>query len=243
MHKIFTLALWTALALNLYGISIAMAAKETAIDKTAPDFTLQYAGKSSNETLSLYEHYLAQEGTFKVLALAFLSASAAETFKELEFLATTGDNNSATTSAADGASDTAATAPDKVAAPKNDSEMLRSLKLLTALYTSYHDKGFELLIIITDKDPGKVAAFTNLAAKKKYSFPLLWDRHGIVFNRYRVNKMPQTTLLGPDGKIFKVQENFSSAAGREFNVLIRKNLGLPLDAPLPPALEEFLKSK
>ncbi len=238
MRKKFLLTFLLLELVSFYVASQLRAAETAAEGVKAPDFTLQFAGKKANQTLSLYESYLDKEGAFKVLAIAFLSASDPQTFKEFELLtapeAASGENTQ------DAVSDAQPAAPK---GPVKNSDTLKSLKLLTALYASYHEKGFELLIILADKDLTKVAVFTSLAEKKKYAFPLLWDRHGIAKSRYKVDDMPKVTLIGADGKIFKMQNDFNQPAGRELNAMIRKNLGLPLDAALPPALEEILKNK
>ena len=88
---------------------------------------------------------------------------------------------------------------------------------LEALYGAYRAKNFTLLLISSEEPaPGNV--------------PTLWDRYGIVANRY--GSGARSYLLSSDGKIVWMGERV---------VLddVRRLLGEPASAPLPPALKPF----
>ncbi len=65
------------------------------------------------------------------------------------------------------------------------------------------DKDFEILAIAIDDDWPSIK---QVQAEHKYDLPLLFDVTGDVRNAYKVQGLPQTFLVGKDGKLLEFLE-------------------------------------
>jgi thiol-disulfide isomerase/thioredoxin len=78
---------------------------------------------------------------------------------------------------------------------------LRSLPKIQALYSKYHDKGFEIIGISLDEDRDKLEKFV---ATENIPWPQYFDGKGWeneLANEYGIESIPATFLIGPDGLI------------------------------------------
>jgi peroxiredoxin len=79
----------------------------------------------------------------------------------------------------------------------------RTMPGLQSVYNVYAPLGFEILAINTtyqDTLSGASNYFTN----QGYSYPMLLDRSGNISQTYRLNAVPLSVLINPDGDIFDV---------------------------------------
>jgi peroxiredoxin len=66
------------------------------------------------------------------------------------------------------------------------------------VYEQYHDQGFVVLAVNLQEQDAQVAAFTDQLG---LTFPVLMDRDGDVFDRYRVMALPSTFFVDRAGVI------------------------------------------
>ncbi len=69
------------------------------------------------------------------------------------------------------------------------------------VYDRYHDQGFTVLAVNLQESDAQVAAF---AEQFGLTFPILMDRSGSVFARYRVRALPSTFFVDKEGIIQNV---------------------------------------
>jgi peroxiredoxin len=69
------------------------------------------------------------------------------------------------------------------------------------VYERYRDQGFTVLAVDLQEGNAEVAAFTE---QMGLTFPILMDRDGQVFSRYRVKALPSTYFVDREGIIREV---------------------------------------
>lgn len=72
------------------------------------------------------------------------------------------------------------------------------LPSMERFYKQYKDRGVEILAVSEDTDP---AAVRRMVAAQGITFPILMDENKRVFNLYRATGVPETHLLGKDGRV------------------------------------------
>ncbi len=66
------------------------------------------------------------------------------------------------------------------------------------LFRRMQGRPFEMLAVSVDQNPGMVQ---DLRMAMGYTFPILLDMGGEIASRYQTTGVPETFLIGPDGKI------------------------------------------
>lgn len=59
----------------------------------------------------------------------------------------------------------------------------------------------DLVVVGILSDPRGLSSVSNWVAAKGIGFPVLFDEHGVVFERYGVDKAPLTMLVDADGRV------------------------------------------
>lgn len=72
------------------------------------------------------------------------------------------------------------------------------LPSMERFYKQFKDRGVEILAVSEDTDPGAVR---RMVAARDLTFPILMDENKRVFNLYRATGVPETHLLGKDGRV------------------------------------------
>jgi peroxiredoxin len=85
-----------------------------------------------------------------------------------------------------------------------------SLPHLNKMYDDLKEKGLQVFALDQQEDKQDVAAFV---AKTKLTVPVLLDSEGKVGEQYGVKGIPQTVIIGKDGKIKKVIVGFGGEEG------------------------------
>ncbi|HEU4989077.1 MAG TPA: TlpA disulfide reductase family protein [Gemmatimonadaceae bacterium] len=83
------------------------------------------------------------------------------------------------------------------------------------LYRDYAPRGLRILAVSVD-DPGMDAAIRDFAQRYDLTFDVLHDRRERVMDRYQVRGVPETILIGADGRIVGTQyiRDWASPASR-----------------------------
>jgi peroxiredoxin len=76
---------------------------------------------------------------------------------------------------------------------------LEEMPDLQALWQRYREQGLVVLGVAADR--GNMRGVRDFARKSGVSFPVLLDPEGQVRNRYEVQALPMTYLVGHDGKL------------------------------------------
>ena len=71
------------------------------------------------------------------------------------------------------------------------------------LYTSQKNSGFVILAIAEDKEREKLDEYLR---EKPVSFPVLIDQNNSLSEKFKIQALPTTVLVGGDGKIKQVHE-------------------------------------
>lgn len=79
----------------------------------------------------------------------------------------------------------------------------RTMPGLESVYQDFAPLGFEILAINTTYQDTLLSA-DNYFTNQGYSFPMLLDKSGDVSQTYRLNAIPLSVLVNPDGEIFDV---------------------------------------
>ena len=79
----------------------------------------------------------------------------------------------------------------------------RTMPGLQSVYNDFASLGFEILAVNTTYQDSLSGA-ANYYASQGYSYPMLLDRSGDISKIYRVNAVPLSVLINPDGEIFDV---------------------------------------
>lgn len=79
----------------------------------------------------------------------------------------------------------------------------RTMPGLQAVYEDYGTRGFEILAINTTYQDTLSSAI-NTFQSQGYTFKMLLDRDGMISKEYRVNALPTSILISPDGKVNEV---------------------------------------
>jgi hypothetical protein len=74
---------------------------------------------------------------------------------------------------------------------------------LQSVYKDYAPMGFEILAVNTTYQD-TLSGATNYFTSQGYSYPMLLDRSGDISQIYRLNAVPLSVLIDPDGDIFDV---------------------------------------
>lgn len=77
----------------------------------------------------------------------------------------------------------------------------REFPLIDKQYQEYKDKGLEILAVNVGESNFAVQKFID---RKGLSFPVLIDDNKSVMETYKINPLPTTLLINPEGKIEKV---------------------------------------
>ncbi|MFJ7825621.1 thiol-disulfide oxidoreductase ResA [Psychrobacillus sp. NPDC096623] len=77
----------------------------------------------------------------------------------------------------------------------------REFPLMDKQYQDYKDKGLEILAVNIGESDFAVQKFID---RKGLSFPVLIDNNKSVMETYKINPLPTTLLINPEGKIEKV---------------------------------------
>lgn len=77
----------------------------------------------------------------------------------------------------------------------------REFPLMDKQYQQYKDKGLEILAVNIGESEFAVQKFID---RKGLSFPVLIDGNKSVMETYKINPLPTTLLINPEGKIEKV---------------------------------------
>lgn len=81
---------------------------------------------------------------------------------------------------------------------------VRAMPGIKALYEEFHERGFEIIGISLDEEREKLDAYL---AKEMLPWPNYFDGQGWegdLVTKYRIESIPTTFLIGPDGKIVAV---------------------------------------
>jgi len=79
----------------------------------------------------------------------------------------------------------------------------RTMPGLQSVYKDYAPMGFEILAVNTTYQD-TLSGATNYFTSQGYSYPMLLDRSGDTSQIYRLNAVPLSVLIDPDGDIFDV---------------------------------------
>ena len=82
---------------------------------------------------------------------------------------------------------------------------------MQALYQRYKDKGFAVLAINEWEDGDKVFVYTGQLSTAP-TFPILFDKKGIVADMFSVKGLPTTVLINKKGQVV-----YRAIGGRDFN--------------------------
>lgn len=72
------------------------------------------------------------------------------------------------------------------------------LPTMVRFYQQFKDRGVEILAVSEDTDP---AAVRRMVTDQGITFPVLLDENKRVFGLYRATGVPETHLLGKDGRV------------------------------------------
>ena len=84
----------------------------------------------------------------------------------------------------------------------------KSLPLLDELRKEYKKKGFEVLAINLDEDKEEALSFLK---KFPVSYPTLYDKKGVLPEKYEIQGMPTSFLIDRKGKIAMVHTGFKTS--------------------------------
>lgn len=99
---------------------------------------------------------------------------------------------------------------------------LKAFPELESLYQKYKDRGLTVLAVNTD-GPRNQARVKPFVSSLKVSFPVVIDANGEVMRQYRVQVLPTTYLIAPDGEIVIVNYGYRPDKMKELEKLV-KNL-------------------
>lgn len=116
----------------------------------------------------------------------------------------------------------------------------REIPLLAALDEQYRDKGLQVVLVSIDTDAEKIEMARALAKDAGVRFPVLSDRFNIVAKRYLVAKLPNSYLVGPDGKVTMANVGYNEDISKRLIDEIRKALGEPTGEPVPDSIAKYL---
>ncbi|MFD2160787.1 redoxin domain-containing protein [Paradesertivirga mongoliensis] len=88
----------------------------------------------------------------------------------------------------------------------NCSPCIAQFPKLDSIYNGFHDKGFEIIGISTDKRKYELQ-WRNAIAQHNLAWPQYWDTDGVNASRYSINAFPTNFLLNSDQEI--VSKNIS----------------------------------
>lgn len=89
---------------------------------------------------------------------------------------------------------------------------VESLPRLARLASELDEAPLAVYAVNVKEEPPTVQAFIR---RLKVEMPILLDRHGDVAKQYRINSLPQTVVIGPDGKVKRVLVGAGAAAHAE----------------------------
>jgi len=92
------------------------------------------------------------------------------------------------------------------------------LDALAALYSRYHDAGFDLLAVSLDRDPVQAKA---AAEGWQAEYPVLYDGAGEVGRQYDVGSMPLAVLIDRDGVVRATFQGYRRGREDEFLEQVR----------------------
>jgi cytochrome c biogenesis protein CcmG, thiol:disulfide interchange protein DsbE len=116
----------------------------------------------------------------------------------------------------------------------------REIPLLAALYEAYKEKGLQIVLVSIDTEAEKVEFAKTLAKDNGVKFPVLSDRFNIVAKRYFVAKLPNSYLLGSEGKVAMANVGYSEDTSKKLIDEIRKAVGDPTNEPIPDAIAKHM---
>jgi cytochrome c biogenesis protein CcmG/thiol:disulfide interchange protein DsbE len=92
---------------------------------------------------------------------------------------------------------------------------------LKAFYEKYHsaDSNFEVMAISTDEDRFQAEKYVKEA---KLPFPVVWDEHGTIADKYGVEAIPVLYVIDENGKVIYGQTGY----GFGLEIKLRNFLGL-----------------
>jgi len=79
----------------------------------------------------------------------------------------------------------------------------RTMPGLESVYEDFASMGFEILAINTTYQD-TLSSATNYFKSQEYSYPMLLDKSGDISQTYRLNAVPLSVLINPDGEIYDV---------------------------------------
>jgi alkyl hydroperoxide reductase subunit AhpC len=116
----------------------------------------------------------------------------------------------------------------------------KEMPLLAALYEAYKQKGLQIVLVSIDTEAEKVDVAKNLAKDNGVKFPVLSDRFNIVAKRYFVAKLPNSYLVGGDGKVVVANVGYNGDISKRLVEEIRKSIGEPASDPIPESISKHM---
>ncbi len=100
----------------------------------------------------------------------------------------------------------------------------KSFPWMNLLQAKYKEKGFEVIAVSLDENPGDATAFLR---KYPAAFTVAFDRRGKVAEAYNLKVMPTSYLIDRRGFIVKTFEGFTSSHKKEAETAIEELLTKP----------------
>jgi peroxiredoxin len=89
---------------------------------------------------------------------------------------------------------------------------VRAMPDVDAVAEKFADRGLVFYAVNVGEDP---AAVKDFLTENKLDVPVALDADGAISEKYKVEALPQTVLVGKDGRVQVVHLGFSSALGKE----------------------------
>lgn len=97
---------------------------------------------------------------------------------------------------------------------------------IQAAYSRYRDRGFTVLAVSIDQGPGYEEKVTTFAERYGLEFPILLDPEGRISEVLRTVGVPETFVLGRDGRIAKRLIGATDWNSGSNQILIEELLGM-----------------
>ncbi len=97
----------------------------------------------------------------------------------------------------------------------------RSIPFFQSLYERYRDSGLVVVGVSVDKDRSRLVGFVR---NMGVTYPILWDRDGIVADLYNAYSLPTTLIIDAQGNVVLKRVGFSDSHATLYEETVKRLL-------------------